>query len=204
MSKNQPDLFPGLDTTRLTRRIAEKYAEELYGVDWSSFQSIDIDAARILSTTPTIYLDGLLDLSDECAHVLVEGKSWQNLLSLLSLTTISCRCAQILARYRGSLRLGIKELPESCAEALAGLGSGLPRDISTGLDFTRLTSLSEGAAVSLTKFRGEISLNGTVSLSDSTRNQLGKHTKPVYLRGIDSQIGSYQDARTYLQQKKVS
>lgn len=95
-------------------------------------------------------------------------------------TSLSVEQAEMMAKFKW--RLDLDDLTELSDDVAFALG----KHRGTGINLNGLTTLSEEAANSLTKCKGNFFLNGLTTLSNSVAGALAKHRNWLSLDGITS------------------
>lgn len=99
------------------KRKIEKTEAEYEDLDLMGYSHIADDAAKLLETYEGIInLDDLVELSATAATSLAKSKSS---ISLESLTEINTECALALSQHEGFISLGVIDIDDDVAEALA-------------------------------------------------------------------------------------
>ena len=145
----------------------------------NGLKSVDAKTAEVLAgdRISPLFLDGLVELSEEAAKALAQHK---RLLSLNGLTTLSDEAAKALAEHMGLLCLnGVTTLSDGAATALA-------QHKGDWLFLNGMTTLSDAAAEALAQNRGDyLSLNGLTTLSDVAAKTLTQYKgQNLYLNGL--------------------
>jgi hypothetical protein len=102
-----------------------------------------------------------------------------DMLDLYEFKSIDVSAAEVLARYKGGIKLGdLRGLSDSAAQAFGNHKGGLR---------IGLKNLSDSVAQSLAKHKGEwLIIEGLAGLSDAAAEALAKHKGHLYLSGLTS------------------
>ena len=208
--------------------VAEKIANQDGMLDLGGLVNLSGGAAEALSKHKgELGLSGLESLSDTAAEALSKCKCELDLRSLASLSdaaaealskykgrlnfenikSLSDAAANSLSKHKGELDLReLKSLSDSpghvalakklasqkgylCLSGLASLSDAAAVALSKhdgGLNFYGLKSLSDVAAEAFSKCNGYLDLSGLASLSDSAAQAFSKHKRDLHLNSLKS------------------
>jgi hypothetical protein len=156
----------------LTKEIAEQFCGSDSDFDLRKYKAITDEAAEVLGKYDgsgyaglNIYLPRITHLSEAAAKALFcfEGNLELQKLESLSLTPSSLDDG---TQWRADLTLGVTELSDETAAALASTKGSLSLD--------QLQTLPDSTAAILARHTGRLSLNGIDSLSDEAAKLLNR------------------------------
>ena len=186
---------------RKIMEASEKSDSRLGGLRLDKLDYLTDEAARILiKNDGDLHLDGISELSDSAAEILSKHRQGlgfgkviklsdaaakslsmhQGHLSFDGLIELSGAAAKSLSKHRGWLVLRI--LKKASPKAWEILSTKKDVEIDDYVeDLSKLTTLSDAAAESLSKLQGSLSLNGLAELSDAAAESLSKHQGKIDL-----------------------
>ena len=136
---------------------------------------LDIAAELIQHTGGDLWLDGLLELPLDLAQVLSKHVGR---ITFDSVADLDVESATAIAQKKGALGFGgICNLTHLVARALC-------EGQIEQLELTGLTELSDAAAESLSKHKGNLGLNRLTTLSDAAALSLSKYEGNLVLKGL--------------------
>jgi len=186
----------------LALKDAKKYIQDDESVDLSEFTSIDDDAAAALSNYDgfELALNGITALSVKAASSLAKAETR---LELNGITTLPVEIAKALANHTSGLYLdGLTSLSDEAAYELA--------KVEGGLSLSGLKSISDKTAEAFSgknpkgKQEDFLCLNGLTDLSEKQEAFLSKYKGQLSIEGIEAQKKKAKKGSKSAKAKNVS